>query len=1022
MSRGSHLTKEEQAQIRAFKIAGWSNRMISSKLKRSLNCINQFVNNPDHYERMKNTGAPKKLTERDKRGIVRLASNTMKSCNDIKNELGLNISKTTVWRAIDQSPEIVRAKLVPAPRLTLRHKDNRLTFAKANMATDWDKIIFSDEKKFNLDGPDGYNSYWHDIRKDQLRFPKRNFGGGRVIEGTEIQKLTAIRTFPDILDFSDGDKCLRKMLPAIQSCLKIESSNLDLHCEAAVVYKNIIQNDKLISKFPGLADTILENILQNIQNQKEHKQPHEKEKIIIKSNQMHHLSAAAWLETIVEIADRLSLSSIKQYIIPVVQVQAEPVQRVQRRIIATKIIHKLAMFLPANEIRKDICPIISTLSKDANSNVRVAISQKLCVVANALKNSHDVVSCLLPCYIQLLSDEEMNVREAVMNNITDAMPLFTRDSKKHTIFGKIKSITEEALDKKNEAIALISQNFGKWAWDLNEIIDQLDKSWILNTYCKMIQISEEKCEVGIERNIRKVLKKSCCYNLPCMILMFKKHADRLLPFVEQFGTDHDDEVKLCIASSYHEILNIYPERYDLVQPFIELLHSGSTDVIAKVSQNMSTILPTLYRIVKENPGKTSTSQLDHLIIGCNQILRNHSNWRSHESLLRSLRSITNCVSQDVLIQTFVPMLKREILGVRAIPCRITACESLLFLMRNIKDENVRKEIVEFLNEELSKHSCCYRRINFIDVAEIVLNIFSKQIFIDNFLDSTLTLTNDQVSNIRIRAAKFLPKIKARLKLPEDDETLLKIENCVRDLLKNSEGPTRVIINAAAVELTRSETSQDSKLDEKLESEEKELWKPAAPKKPSRRTSETPSESLLRPPSSPIRATSPWRTERKAVAIVRPQPVLIVRSQSPSPITYRSASPAPKDIRPSRLPLSEREKLRRAATDTPPPPTTSRSTRSSSVLSNRRSDAMTSSTSSVESVSSGFGLGLRRSATSQSSLSGGSSFTSTSSYSLTNSRSSSNIRRPVYGLSHVSSLSTFERKPSHVSLRVRNVEP
>ncbi|CAI5442827.1 unnamed protein product [Caenorhabditis angaria] len=139
MSRGSHLTKEEQAQIRAFKIAGWSNRMISSKLKRSLNCINQFVNNPDHYERMKNTGAPKKLTERDKRGIVRLASNTMKSCNDIKNELGLNISKTTVWRAIDQSPEIVRAKLVPAPRLTLRHKDNRLTFAKANMATDWDK-------------------------------------------------------------------------------------------------------------------------------------------------------------------------------------------------------------------------------------------------------------------------------------------------------------------------------------------------------------------------------------------------------------------------------------------------------------------------------------------------------------------------------------------------------------------------------------------------------------------------------------------------------------------------------------------------------------------------------------------------------------------------------------------------------------------------------------------------------------------------------------------------------------------
>ena len=42
-------------------------------------------------------------------------------------------------------------------------------------------MIFSDEKKWNLDGPDGQRSYWHDLRKEPLLFSKRNFGGGSVM-------------------------------------------------------------------------------------------------------------------------------------------------------------------------------------------------------------------------------------------------------------------------------------------------------------------------------------------------------------------------------------------------------------------------------------------------------------------------------------------------------------------------------------------------------------------------------------------------------------------------------------------------------------------------------------------------------------------------------------------------------------------------------------------------------------------------------------------------------------------------
>jgi len=39
------------------------------------------------------------------------------------------------------------------------------------------QCIFTDEKNFNLDGPDGFNYYWHDIRSDEQICSTRQNGG-----------------------------------------------------------------------------------------------------------------------------------------------------------------------------------------------------------------------------------------------------------------------------------------------------------------------------------------------------------------------------------------------------------------------------------------------------------------------------------------------------------------------------------------------------------------------------------------------------------------------------------------------------------------------------------------------------------------------------------------------------------------------------------------------------------------------------------------------------------------------------
>jgi hypothetical protein len=45
----------------------------------------------------------------------------------------------------------------------------------------WKAVIFSDEKKFNLDGPDGFSYYFHDLRKSEVPLSRRVQGGGSVM-------------------------------------------------------------------------------------------------------------------------------------------------------------------------------------------------------------------------------------------------------------------------------------------------------------------------------------------------------------------------------------------------------------------------------------------------------------------------------------------------------------------------------------------------------------------------------------------------------------------------------------------------------------------------------------------------------------------------------------------------------------------------------------------------------------------------------------------------------------------------
>nr|CDJ82037.1 similar to predicted protein [Haemonchus contortus] len=68
-----------------------------------------------------------------------------------------------------------------ASRINDRLRKARLEIAKMNLVRDWAKVVFSDEKEFNLDGSDRNKYHWRDLKKEPVYFSRRNFGGGGLM-------------------------------------------------------------------------------------------------------------------------------------------------------------------------------------------------------------------------------------------------------------------------------------------------------------------------------------------------------------------------------------------------------------------------------------------------------------------------------------------------------------------------------------------------------------------------------------------------------------------------------------------------------------------------------------------------------------------------------------------------------------------------------------------------------------------------------------------------------------------------
>ncbi|GBM79692.1 hypothetical protein AVEN_71218-1 [Araneus ventricosus] len=113
------------------------------------------------YKPKSRSGRPCVTDIRSDRQIQRMASSQKMSVREITGASRLQISNNTVHRRIIESGYMIHAKMARRLPLSKLHISKRLQWVDNHMSygDKWMAILFNDERKWNLDGPDGNIKY-----------------------------------------------------------------------------------------------------------------------------------------------------------------------------------------------------------------------------------------------------------------------------------------------------------------------------------------------------------------------------------------------------------------------------------------------------------------------------------------------------------------------------------------------------------------------------------------------------------------------------------------------------------------------------------------------------------------------------------------------------------------------------------------------------------------------------------------------------------------------------------------------
>ena len=130
MPRGKILLEYQRGQIDALPSQGLSTREIAAEIEKSQTVVQHYLADKKNYGTNKYRGGTPKLSDRDKRRICRESSNKSVSCNQIKGQLNLDITRQAIWKVLKSEENFQYMKMAKKQRLIEPNKSRRLEWAQ----------------------------------------------------------------------------------------------------------------------------------------------------------------------------------------------------------------------------------------------------------------------------------------------------------------------------------------------------------------------------------------------------------------------------------------------------------------------------------------------------------------------------------------------------------------------------------------------------------------------------------------------------------------------------------------------------------------------------------------------------------------------------------------------------------------------------------------------------------------------------------------------------------------------------